>query len=367
MSRVDPRHISESTYLELVRSLFGTLVPSMIMSALFVVTAWICVGGEGKALLTMLAILASAAAFLRHAILFALRMDAAKNGLDRALARRVEMEFGTAYLAFALLLGLFAAACLALCPVEEHIAIAALVVGYAAGVAAGISLRPWIGVPAMLLSVIPPLLVAIGLGDRPHLLLATLLAVLMSGGIGSMVGRYRAAVEMIEMRHLMASLARQDPLTGLANRLALADAFARSVESQSSHALVLHCLDLDRFKPVNDLHGHLVGDQLLKAVAERLERLVRQEDLAVRLGGDEFVILQAQVVHDDQAELMARRLVQTMAKPFVIEGHHIQVGASVGYARALDHGSSLQSLLGAADRALYDAKHHGRGACALAS
>jgi diguanylate cyclase (GGDEF)-like protein len=353
--------ISSTTYLELVRSLLGTLVPTFIMAVLFIVTAAHCLGHASDALIRTLAMLGSAVAVARVGVVVALQRRVARRGLDIAGAQRLERTFAAVYLAFALLLGLFAAAGMQSCPLADQVVLSAMVVGYAAGVAASVSLRPWIAVPAMLLSVFPTIAVSLAIGDAPHVLLAFLLFALMAGGISSMIGRYRNAIEMIEMRQRFASLARRDPLTGLGNRLALEDGFLRAVETCGGRCVVLHCLDLDRFKPINDVFGHVAGDLLLQAVAQRLTRLLRDGDLAVRLGGDEFALLQTGIVHGDEAELMARRIARSIAEPYAIDGHEIRIGASVGSASGKEHGPDLGRLLSFADKALYEEKH-GRGA-----
>ena len=100
-----------------------------------------------------------------------------------------------------------------------------------------------------------------------------------------MRARYRSEAEKIAMRQTFASLARTDHLTGLANRLAFGEAFAREVETHGAKRIAVHCLDLDRFKPVNDRLGHPAGDDLLRQVADRLRSLCRNGNSAGRLGG----------------------------------------------------------------------------------
>lgn len=360
------RQISACTYLELVRSLFGTLVPSTIMAVLFIVTASLCCGHATSSLPFALGTLGSAIAIIRVGVVVMLRALVARRGLELARAQLLESIFAAAYLSFALVFGLFAAACVSGCAIADQMVIAALVVGYGAGAAAGVSLRPWIGVPALAISVTPTVLVSVAAGDPPHLLLAFVMSGLMAGGIASMLGRYRAQVDMIELRQRFASLARTDPLTGLANRLALEDGFLQAVAVCGGRDVVLHCFDLDRFKPVNDHYGHVTGDLLLQAVAQRLTRLLRAGDLAVRLGGDEFAVMQTHVDHPDQAELLARRIARSLAEPYAIEGHEIRIGASVGSASGMDHGPDLARLLSAADKALYQVKNGGREPRALA-
>jgi len=129
---------------------------------------------------------------------------------------------------------------------------------------------------------------------------------------------------------------------------------------------VLHCLDLDRFKPVNDTYGHAVGDALLVAVGRRLERLLRAGDSAFRLGGDEFAVLQTGIAHPDESELAARRIVRALSEPYEIDGNPIVIGVSIGSARGVDCGPDLMLMLSVADKALYDIKHRGSPGRALA-
>ncbi len=157
-------------------------------------------------------------------------------------------------------------------------------------------------------------------------------------------------------------MARHDALTGLPNRAQLRtrmdEALARTRRGEQFAVL---CLDLDRFKAVNDTLGHPVGDELLRAVTLRLRGLVRETDTVVRLGGDEFAIIQATVAQPDAATALARRLIAELAEPYVIEGHQVVVGASVGIALAPQDGGSADLLLKSADLALYRAKADGRG------
>ncbi len=120
------------------------------------------------------------------------------------------------------------------------------------------------------------------------------------------------------------------------------------------------CLDLDRFKAVNDTLGHPVGDLLLRAVADRLLACVRETDVVARLGGDEFAIVQANLGRPEDASELARRVVATLSKPFEIDGHVINVGTSIGIAICPADGSHVDRLVKSADTALYRAKAEGR-------
>lgn len=157
-------------------------------------------------------------------------------------------------------------------------------------------------------------------------------------------------------------LARHDPLTGVANRGVLMERLAAAVAAarQGRHAALL-CLDLDRFKEVNDTLGHPVGDALLRTVAVRLRQNVRGSDLVARLGGDEFAILLEPPVGREQVEALAGRLLETVQAPYDLDGHRVVVGASIGIAMTGDQAPTAERLLQNADLALYQVKHHGRG------
>jgi len=152
--------------------------------------------------------------------------------------------------------------------------------------------------------------------------------------------------------------ARHDRLTGLANRLAfgerLSDATRKARELDTP--LALFYIDLDGFKPVNDELGHEVGDKLLCDVAERLTNSVRSCDSVARLGGDEFAILVDGVEDERQLEAITRRFAQAFEAPFVIDGHDLDVGASIGRAVWPAEVAELDTLLREADAAMYEVK-----------
>lgn len=152
----------------------------------------------------------------------------------------------------------------------------------------------------------------------------------------------------------LAEVAATDPLTGLANRAGLAQHAGNLHASGVDHALML--LDLDRFKPVNDEHGHDAGDAVLKAVADRLRAHIRGGDLVARLGGDEFVVLLAGGLPSERLAALAERLGEAVARPVVHQGRSLSVGVSIGIARAPADGVALADLMRAADAAMYRAK-----------
>jgi diguanylate cyclase (GGDEF)-like protein len=154
-----------------------------------------------------------------------------------------------------------------------------------------------------------------------------------------------------------------DPLTGLPNRLLLLErlehALLRSVRSR--HPVAILFVDLDRFKLVNDSHGHLIGDELLVAVAERMAGLLRPGDTLARLSGDEFVIICEEITQKLQIHIIARRIVEALGAPFPLDDVVVEVSASVGIAFSTSEGTDPEELLREADIAMYQAKRRGGG------
>ena len=138
------------------------------------------------------------------------------------------------------------------------------------------------------------------------------------------------------------------------------DGALRSV--RGGERLAVHCLDLDRFKPVNDTLGHPVGDRLLEAVARRLKTCAGETAMVARIGGDEFVILQL-IFNADEAGSLARKIISSLEKSFDIQNHQISIGCSVGIAMYPERQHRPDELIKNADIALYKAKLDGRGTC----
>jgi diguanylate cyclase (GGDEF)-like protein/PAS domain S-box-containing protein len=166
----------------------------------------------------------------------------------------------------------------------------------------------------------------------------------------------------IEAQRRVQYLALHDSLTDLPNRETLRERVEQAVANvgrRGDMAAIL-CLDLDRFKEVNDTLGHTTGDLLIRACAERLQACVRETDTVARIGGDEFAIVQVGLERPDDTQLLCRRLLETLAIPFDLEGHEILITASIGVALIPTDGSIPAKLLQNADIALYRAKDEGR-------
>jgi len=156
-------------------------------------------------------------------------------------------------------------------------------------------------------------------------------------------------------------LAHFDALTGLPNRILLKDRISQAINlsQRGSYNLAILFFDLDRFKKVNDSLGHHIGDLMLVEVAKRLNAIMRKEDSASRLGGDEFVILLPET-NSDGAAHVAQKVIDSISAPFNMEGSELSITPSIGISLYPEDGDNAQSLLQAADTAMYRAKDSGR-------
>jgi len=190
--------------------------------------------------------------------------------------------------------------------------------------------------------------------------------------VSNFVGLLSDVSERYEQQKQMRFMATHDQLTGLANRNLLIEELTRSLAlaKRQGHGVGLLFLDLNNFKPVNDRYGHSTGDALLKAVGQRLLEHVRESDTLCRQGGDEFVLLIPHAPELDQLVAIARKLSEQLEQPFDDLQNlpsDIHVSASIGIARWPDHADDADSLIEAADTAMYEAKHQQGEAIATAS
>ncbi len=179
---------------------------------------------------------------------------------------------------------------------------------------------------------------------------------------GGWVTTHEDVTELQRVQALVEHMAHHDELTGLPNRTLfntrLEEALA-DLDTETQFAVM--CIDLDRFKDVNDSIGHPMGDKLLKAAAHRLSQCVRDTDTIARLGGDEFAVLQVSRHQPEAAGRLASRICDILSLPFDLDGHQAVIGASIGIALAPENGAKTDELLKHADMALYRAKNDGRG------
>ena len=174
--------------------------------------------------------------------------------------------------------------------------------------------------------------------------------------------RLRIEKELRESRSRLYRLAHHDSLTSLPNRLLFEDRLEQAIlkAGRTGTKVAILFLDLDRFKVVNDTLGHDVGDGLLIEVAARLQKQCRQSDTVARIGGDEFVFILDDIRNRKNAEVVAGKIMDTMAQPLRIKSHDLQASASIGIALYPDDSADIDGVIKCADTALYRAKGEGR-------
>jgi len=182
------------------------------------------------------------------------------------------------------------------------------------------------------------------------------------GEISHFVGIFSDITLIKEHQQRLEHLAHFDALTQLPNRMLLGDRMqlAMAQTERNGKVLAVCYLDLDGFKPVNDLYGHAVGDRLLVEVAQRLKGCIRAGDTVSRLGGDEFVLLFSELDDIHECDIAIARVISTLTHPFLINGHGILISASIGVTLYPQDGADSDTLLRHADQAMYAAKQAGR-------
>lgn len=177
-----------------------------------------------------------------------------------------------------------------------------------------------------------------------------------------LAGRFAVALASAEREEALYRQAHYDELTGLPNRQLLKDRLEQQIvqaRREDQFGALLY-LDLDRFKEINDIHGHSVGDVVLAQAAERITGEIRESDTVARLGGDEFVVVMPHVQSESQLRLTASRLLERLNESFSVWDHNHFVSASIGIVMFPDDGDSVETLLKNADAAMYRAKEAGR-------
>jgi diguanylate cyclase (GGDEF)-like protein/PAS domain S-box-containing protein len=182
-----------------------------------------------------------------------------------------------------------------------------------------------------------------------------------SGKVIGLVGITREINEMRETEVALQRLATHDTLTGLPNRFLMMDRLtqllARAKRSGSAFAVLY--MDIDHFKDVNDTRGHEFGDLLLRAVAGRLGKSVRQSDTVARIGGDEFVIVLETLQKTSDADVVGLNIQRALARSFTLQRQRVKITASIGISLFPENGADVDTLLRAADYAMYLAKRQG--------
>ena len=182
---------------------------------------------------------------------------------------------------------------------------------------------------------------------------------------GQVVGITALMADITEhkrMVQLLEEMATHDFLTGLPNRVLLADRFtmAAALAYRNKARLAVMSLDLDNFKSINDTLGHDAGDQVLKTISARLTGIIRASDTLARIGGDEFILMMLESNHINDASTIAQKILYSFEEPLIIDGRQVQLHTSIGIALYPEDAEDLETLIKRSDAALYYAKGHGR-------
>ena len=364
-----PANIPPPVYRDFVDMLFSMRLPILGLGIVFVGVCILAAVELGDPVYAALAGLGVLTTVLRLASIN--RYGRVSSDADNKTLRQWEWRYAIGNYASAVLLALLNVFALTVHDPLLHLITVSLIFSFGAGVVARISVRPRICVISLLLATVPTVAAITIHAFSPHsdalhtemfIIEAALVAMITGLSLQTVAYLYQSAVKHHTAMHDLAKLAKYDALTGLANRLLLREHFQTAIAAATGkrQMLALHFLDLDGFKGVNDRYGHPIGDALLEQVARRLEAMVRAGDTVARLGGDEFVVLQGDISHEDEAKMLARRVIRQLSIPYDFKGHVMSVSASVGIATAPQQGVELERLLACADAALYRAKAGGK-------
>ena len=188
-----------------------------------------------------------------------------------------------------------------------------------------------------------------------------------AGGIRKFSAVFYDITERKAIEAQLENIAHYDMLTGLPNRMLLHDRLEQAIAAAErlDQRFALLFIDLDGFKPVNDSHGHAVGDEVLKEVGRRLGMLIRGMDTAARLGGDEFVVILTDIRSKENARSVAEKIIENLARPYEVEGRELLLSASIGASLYPSDETASRELLRTADEAMYRAKREGKSRLAF--
>jgi len=361
-----PGSISDSVYMEVLRTLHGTMVPILLAGLSQAIVGAITVEQTGDVVIGVLATVGVLVDTVRACEVVAFRRRAArKPPLELAEARVWGWCYALGTTATSLTVGLLAARSLMLESEVCTMMAIGIAFGFGAGIIARLSLLPFLALADLFVLGVPAIAVSFARLDMPHIGLALLIAIYVVGSFEMVRLTFNSTVDHIKLKEEFEQLARLDPMTGVFNRSLLTSELPRLIAERDDGLLAIHAIDLDHFKAANDRFGHPVGDALLKQVAGRLKALAGPRGSVVRMGGDEFILVQPATRSRDDAAALAQRILDSVSATYVVEGHDIVIGASIGVAVAPDDGESVEALLSRSDKALYQAKA-GRGGYVIA-
>jgi diguanylate cyclase (GGDEF)-like protein len=358
--------LPDDIYVELVDNLFTALLPIVYMGVATAAVSALVAARQHDRLIGGLAAAGLVITLIRGLSMRAYRRRRRSAKLAAPEVRVWERQYATGSITFAILLG-------ALCtrfllendPVVSMLT-TCLVFGYAAGLVTRVAVRPVICLASLVLVVIP-IVVLFGIDAARsqtvsdieiYVTQSLLLAGFTLAGLETMRHGYKTTLQQLLTKKDLATLAGHDPLTLLPNRLVLRARFDEALlaMSRADRLFAVHCLDLNRFKAVNDNYGHPMGDALLQAVATRLRQTLAASDTVARIGGDEFVVIQVGIRQPGEARFLAQRIIKAVSRPYSLQDRQIEIGVSSGIAIAPRDGAELDQIIARADAALYQAK-----------
>lgn len=186
--------------------------------------------------------------------------------------------------------------------------------------------------------------------------------VTIANTLAGIIVRRKLELKLEESQKELNYLARHDKLTGLPNRMLFQEQLQHNMLRARRDRAIMAVLfiDLDRFKYVNDTYGHEVGDLLLVQVSQAIQNLLREVDTVARMGGDEFTVILCSITQEQDATLVAEKIISCLQRPFIIQGHSCEIGASIGISLFPTHADNAEALLKTADAAMYRVKEKGR-------
>jgi diguanylate cyclase (GGDEF)-like protein len=358
---------------ELIDLTFTSILPILMMGLITAGAALLIGSSVEGAFFPILAGLSLLLATARIWLIYLYRRRRSGSSMTHAEVTQWQVRYAVGSFSYALLLGTLNMVALRLDDPQTAMLCSALLFGYCAGLVARNSIRPIICIGSMAFAVVPTVIGFAthfnhqGFHRAAYIGQTVLILVFAITSLETVAHQYRTTLSQLLTKRVLASMVRQDDLTGMPNRLSLRDHFeADMADAGSSGKLIaVHALDLDRFKEVNDSFGHQTGDALLQAVAGRLRNAIKAQDTAIRMGGDEFVVVQTGIRRPEEANTLAQRLLATLNEPYTLGQHEVGIGVSIGIALLPNDGIVLEVLLDRADTALYHAKRKGRNQVAF--
>lgn len=352
------RKETQDVYLALIGELAGTRVPTSIMGVTLVFIDVFIWSATHKTLFVVMSIVGGLASAAKILLMHVQKRRYGQRDVSVSEAERFEKLHFFVTSIIAASVGTVVAAAFSYGEPNIKSLATGLLFGYCSGVASRTAIRPTIATVALLLAAIPAITAATFATTVTDNMLALMFGIFLLGGIDTVRHVYKSSLRQLTNQLEMARLARNDPLTGLANRLGLREAYHAAARLHGGMAV--HCFDLDGFKAVNDQYGHAAGDTILVSVAQRLRALAPLNTTIARVGGDEFVVLQAGLSNTIEAEHVAKDIIDSFSMPFATENGMIAIGASLGLSISFSN-ENLDELMRSADEASYFVKRKGGG------